>query len=83
MERIPTYVDANRLCAELSISIDTLARWMAIGRIPRPLSGPGKRLWKWDAVVKRIDGRSRSAPVSADRLGQEIEDAARAATTHR
>lgn len=81
-DRAPTYVDAERLCFELSIERDTLHRWMADGRLPPPVpgTGTGKRLWKWKAVEDRIDGRSRSAPVSADRLGQEIEDAARAAT---
>jgi hypothetical protein len=85
VDRVPTYVDAERLCFELSISQDTLARWMADGRIPSPVpgTGTGKRLWKWKAVEARIDGKSQSGPVSADRLGQEIENAARAATTYR
>ena len=84
-DRVPTYVDAERLCFELSISRDTLARWMAEGRIPPPVpgSGTGKRLWKWKAVEARIDGKAKATPMSADQLGQEIEDASRAATAHR
>lgn len=92
-DHIPAYVDAERLCFELSISADTLERWMKAGRLPPPKTGTApvkrgakrtrlprgpKRLWSWQQVQDWIDGRPRSAPVSHDRLRQEIEDAARA-----
>ena len=88
IDRVPTYVNTKRLCFELSISEATLDRWMADGRIPPPVPGStgkgSKRLWKWKAVEDWIDGKSRSAPVSADRLGEEIEAyAQRAAAIHR
>lgn len=91
-DRVPSYVDADRLCFELSISADTLDRWVKAGRLPAPKTGASsskrrlgrvprgvKRLWSWQEVRDRIDGQARSAQVSHD-LGQEIESYARAAT---
>ena len=37
--RIPAYVDAERLCFELSISPDTMERWLRAGRLPPPKTG--------------------------------------------
>lgn len=78
-DRIPTYVDADRLCHELCVSIDTIDRMMAIGKFPKPKPGmPGKRLWKWREVEAAIDGTSKVAPVSSN-LGEEIAEYAKAA----
>ncbi len=36
---IPAYVDAERLCFELSTSADTMERWLKAGRLPPPKTG--------------------------------------------
>lgn len=78
-DRVPTYVDADRLCFELCVSIDTIERMIAAGKFPRPKPGmPGKRLWKWSEVQATIDGKGKSAATSRE-IGQEIRDYARAA----
>lgn len=41
-DRVPSFVDAERLCFELSISADTLERWVHAGVIPPPKVGAPK-----------------------------------------
>lgn len=78
-DRVPTYVDIDRLCFELCICPDTAKQWIKDGRLPPPKPGRGKFLWKWREVEAAIDGITKSAAVSPD-IGAEIENYARAAT---
>jgi predicted DNA-binding transcriptional regulator AlpA len=80
---MPVYVGMKQLTRALSVSADTIERWIAAGRFPKPKPRIGggrhaKRLWKWCEVEAAIDGTRKPESVSRD-LGKEIRDYARAA----
>ena len=46
----PPYQDAATLAQHLCLSVDTIEKWIAAGKLPRPIDTGGKRLWKWKDV---------------------------------
>lgn len=79
--RMPTYVDAPRLCEELSISERTAEMWVKQAILPAPHKVGRKRLWKWKEVVQRIEGDPALMPSSADEEAARITEATRHAIT--
>jgi len=84
---MPTYVDAPRLCEELSIGERTIDAWVRQGIIPAPIQRGHKRLWKWREVERYLDEGGPDMPTSADAKADEVRNAtkrlAQAATQNR
>ena len=49
-------VTDHELAALFSVSIQTLRRWIASGKIPQPAVHTGKRYWSAETVAKILAG---------------------------
>jgi len=72
---MPSYVDAPRLCEELSIGERTVDAWVRQGIIPAPIQRGHKRLWKWTEVERYLEDGGPNMPTSADAKADEVRNA--------
>ena len=55
MEYPKPYMSITTLAEHLDLSVRTVEEWVRIGKLPKPLTRDGKRLWVWKDVVKAME----------------------------
>jgi predicted DNA-binding transcriptional regulator AlpA len=75
-EKVPAWVDMNRLCREICCSSTTVDNWVAQGVLPPARKRGGKLMWKWSEVDDWLtNGPPNGGP---DALAERIRNAVKA-----